>query len=85
MRGSPHVHSFQWINGAPKVDTVEGTSGEVKVLLKSIKCHTATGPDGISAWMLYTFADVIACLLKASLFLQVQRGVYLLPPRPTYP
>ena len=24
MRGSPHVHSFWWIEGAPKVDTVEG-------------------------------------------------------------
>ena len=24
MRGSPHVHSFWWIESAPKVDTVEG-------------------------------------------------------------
>ena len=24
MRGSPHVHSFWWIEGAPKADTVEG-------------------------------------------------------------
>ena len=24
MRGNPHVHSFWWIEGAPKVDTVEG-------------------------------------------------------------
>ena len=24
MRGSPHVHSFLWIDGAPKVSTVEG-------------------------------------------------------------
>jgi len=24
MRGSPHVHSFWWIDGAPNVDTVEG-------------------------------------------------------------
>ena len=24
MRGCPHVHSFWWIEGAPKVDTVQG-------------------------------------------------------------
>ncbi len=24
MRGSPHVHSFWWVEGAPKLDTIEG-------------------------------------------------------------
>ena len=24
MRGSPHVHSFWWIDGAPNLDSVEG-------------------------------------------------------------
>ena len=41
------------------LDTLDCTSEEVAMYLKRIKRHSAPGPDGITAWMLSTFADEI--------------------------
>ena len=43
------------------------TVDEVVNLLKKTKVHSASGPDGVSAWMLHTFADELAPSI-ASLF-----------------
>ena len=48
-------------------DHLDCTAGEVVVLLKKNKIHSAFGPDGMSAWMLHTFADDIGPSM-ASLF-----------------
>ena len=36
------------------------TQDKVYVRLRMIKSHSAAGPDGITSWMLFTFADVIS-------------------------
>ena len=38
-------------------DSYDMVSNEVANLLKKTKLHSASGPDGISTWMLRTFAD----------------------------
>jgi len=43
------------------------TQDEVCTHLRMIKLHSAAGPDGITSWMLSTFADVISPSL-ASLY-----------------
>ena len=45
MRGSPHVHSFWWIEGAPKVDTVEGRQQAPQFVDKHIQLKTLNCTD----------------------------------------
>ena len=36
------------------MDAIDCTTEEAVMYLKRIKCHSAPGPDGITAWMLST-------------------------------
>lgn len=50
------------------------TAGEVIVLLKKTQIHSASGPDGVSAWMLHTFADELAPSLASIFNLSLKTG-----------
>jgi len=50
-----YPHSEALDNICP--DSYDIVSNEVANLLKKTKPHSASGPDGISTWMLRTFAD----------------------------
>ena len=55
-------------------DHLDCTADEVVVLLKKTKIHSASGPDGISAWMLHTFADEIAPSISSLFNLSLTTG-----------
>ena len=54
MRGSPHVHSFWWIEGAPQVETVEGRQRASEFIDQYI---STTLPDQAADPELYTLVS----------------------------
>ena len=50
-----------------KFDGFDSVPEEVCIPLKNIKNHSSAGPDGITAWMLQSFAEEVAPSV-ASLF-----------------
>ena len=50
------------------------TVDEVVNLLKKTKVHSASGPDGVSAWMLHTFADELAPSIASLFNLSLKAG-----------
>ena len=50
------------------------TDQEAEVLLRSIKPHSATGPDGVTSWMLCSFSEDIAPSVSSLLNLSIRNG-----------
>ena len=56
------------------LDPFDCVSDEVCDRLKRLKTHSATGPDGISSWMLKTFAEEIAPSVTSLFNLSIESG-----------
>ena len=50
------------------------TDQEAEVLLRSIKPHSATGPDGVTSWMLCSFSEGIAPSVSSLFNLSIRNG-----------
>ena len=57
-----------------RLESLDLTHQEVQNLLLRTKQHSATGPDGISAWMLKTFAVEITPSLASLFNLSIRTG-----------
>ena len=55
-------------------DSYDMVSNEVANLLKKTKLHSASGPDGISTWMLRTFADSVSPSITSLFNLSIHCG-----------
>ena len=56
------------------IETLDLTHQEVQNILLRTKLHSASGPDGISSWMLKTFAVEIAPFLTSLFNLSIRTG-----------
>jgi len=50
------------------------TDQEAEVLLRSIKPHSATGPGGVTSWMLCSFSEDIAPSVSSLINLSIRNG-----------
>ena len=50
------------------------TIQETEILLRGIKTHSATGPDGVTSWMLRSFSEDIAPLVSSLFNLSIRVG-----------
>ena len=67
-------NSIPEITTSDNLDAIDCTPGEVVKYLKNIKCHSAPGHDGITAWMLSTFAEEIGPSLSTIFNLSISSG-----------
>ena len=56
------------------MDWADCTPEGISALLKQIKPHSSAGPDGITAWMLRSFADEIAPSITSLFNLSIKTG-----------
>ena len=55
-------------------DFFDVDASEIACLLRNLKVHTASGPDGISSWMLKTFADTLSPSIASLFNLSIKSG-----------